>query len=368
MLLTGKAPSTPLPGTPTPATPIHKVIRQHSFTKEKVIVGVRLRPFIAEDSRHAQNDGKKVVSMVTDGEKATVQVLGKQGSILFEFDHGFSNSNDDGSAMANSNQQMVYEKMARPLVQSMISGVNCTFFAYGQTGTGKTFSTLGTNTDPGVVPRFCRDLIERMGSDVEGDGSWTLEISYFEIYNENIIDLFGSKRDGKKTLRVREHPEDGPFVDNLASIAVSNYDEIEKWLQVGNTARHKASTVRNDGSSRSHAVFSLKLMQMTVSGHAWALRDFKLQRDGGGGGYSRVHGLSLQTVNGRPFVRKSKANFVDLAGSERLDSTSSSMSNADRMAETRNINKSLAHLGNVILQLANGSRGFISYRDSVLTW
>lgn len=257
MLLTGKAPPTPIP-----ATPIMKISRQLSFTKEKIIVGVRLRPFIVEDHRLVDAESNQsVVSMKTDGPTATVQVQSRTGSMVFYFDHGFSSFKDDDTTIY-ADQKTVYCTLAQPLVHSMIAGFNCSFFAYGQTGTGKTFSTLGTDDNPGVVPRFCQELLQQIEAD-NGEETWKLEISYLEIYKEDIIDLLADR--GRKKPRVREHPEEGPFVENLVSKPVSNYDEIKKLLDEGNYARHKASTNRNDGSSRSHAVFSLKLIQMTVS-------------------------------------------------------------------------------------------------------
>lgn len=178
-------------------------------------------------------------------------------------------------------------------------------------------------------------MYQRMEALADPDVSVNVEVSFMEIYNENVFDLLnpGSSKSG---LKVRNHPTTGPYVEDLSRLAVTTYPQIEQLMDEGSKARTVASTNMNATSSRSHAVFTIVLTIVKAS-------------------------------TGRSMV--SKIHMVDLAGSERATATGAS---GQRLKEGANINKSLSTLGKVIAALAKKSDGkkntFVPYRDSVLTW
>ena len=145
------------------------------------------------------------------------------------------------------------------MIRNALNGYNTSLFAYGQTGAGKTFTMLGPRSsftsssynsdDLGLIPRMCKSLID--------DGTVSVEISFMEIYNERVRDLL-TKR-SKSNVRVREHPRRGVYVEDLSSFAVSSYDEVLKLLTRGGLFRTTSSTKMNSRSSRSHAIFQIRL-------------------------------------------------------------------------------------------------------------
>ncbi|XP_070569442.1 kinesin-like protein KIF16B isoform X2 [Ptychodera flava] len=202
---------------------------------------------------------------------------------------------------------------------------------------------MGNKPDAiGLIPRICEGLFNHIEGDKGVGTSYRTEVSYLEIYNERVRDLLKSRT--QHALRVREHPRDGPYVQNLSKHLVADYHDIETLMDRGNIQRTTASTNMNDTSSRSHAIFTINFTQA------------KFYND-----------LPSETI--------SKIHLVDLAGSERADATGAT---GQRLKEGANINKSLVTLGNVISALADMSSAqvqgvkkkphFIPYRDSVLTW
>nr|XP_054759485.1 kinesin-like protein KIF16B [Lytechinus pictus] len=202
----------------------------------------------------------------------------------------------------------------------------------------------GEGDGPGLIPRICEGLFTRIRTDSD-DVSYRTEVSYLEIYCERVRDLLKTGRE--HTLRVREHPRDGPYVQDLSKHLVSDYYDVKALMDKGNIQRTTASTNMNDTSSRSHAIFTITFTQAKY-----------------------IADMPSETV--------SKINLVDLAGSERANATGAT---GDRLKEGANINKSLVTLGNVISALADASSSsapspggnrkkslFIPYRDSVLTW
>lgn len=178
-------------------------------------------------------------------------------------------------------------------------------------------------------------MYRRMDAMADPDVGVNVEVSFMEIYNENVFDLL-NPGGNKSGLKVRNHPTTGPYVEDLSRLAVTTYPQIEQLMDEGSKARTVASTNMNATSSRSHAVFSIVLTVAKAS-------------------------------TGRSMV--SKIHMVDLAGSERATATGAS---GQRLKEGANINKSLSTLGKVIAALAKKSDGkkntFVPYRDSVLTW
>ncbi|KAF8164906.1 kinesin-like protein [Crassisporium funariophilum] len=245
-------------------------------------------------------------------------------------------------------QQTLYDDLGKELLDHGFAGFNACILAYGQTGSGKSYSMMGYGADKGIIPLTCLELFERVRDKSAQDKnlSFTVEVSYIEIYNEKVRDLLNPKNTGN--LRVREHPSLGPYVEDLSKLAVGSYEDMMTLMDEGNKARTVAATNMNETSSRSHAVFTLLL---TMKRHDEATN------------------LDTEKV--------SRISLVDLAGSERANSTGAT---GQRLKEGANINKSLTTLGKVISALATASQAdpkkgkkgkaddFVPYRDSVLTW
>ncbi|MBZ3884151.1 Kinesin-like protein KIF16B [Sciurus carolinensis] len=262
------------------------------------------------------------------------------------FTYDFSFYSADTKSPDYVSQEMVFKTLGTDVVKSAFEGYNACVFAYGQTGSGKSYTMMGNSGDLGLIPRICEGLFSRINETTRWDeASFRTEVSYLEIYNERVRDLLRRKSSKTFNLRVREHPKEGPYVEDLSKHLVQNYGDVEELMEAGNINRTTAATGMNDVSSRSHAIFTIKFTQAKFDSE-----------------------MPCETV--------SKIHLVDLAGSERADATGAT---GVRLKEGGNINKSLVTLGNVISALADLSQDaanslvkkkqvFVPYRDSVLTW
>ncbi|KAF7647079.1 hypothetical protein LDENG_00177690 [Lucifuga dentata] len=260
-------------------------------------------------------------------------------SKVFAYDYCFW-SMDETDKEKFAGQEVVFQCLGESLLHNAFLGYNACIFAYGQTGSGKSYTMMGSGDQPGLIPRLCSALFERTQQEQQEEESFTVEVSYMEIYNEKVRDLLDPKG-GRQTLRVREHKVLGPYVDGLSRLAVACYKDIESLMSEGNKSRTVAATNMNEESSRSHAVFNIILTHTLKDLHS---------------------GTSGEKV--------SRLSLVDLAGSERAAKTGAA---GERLKEGSNINKSLTTLGLVISALAEqgttkNKTKFVPYRDSVLTW
>ncbi|KAM4563236.1 kinesin-like protein KIF3B isoform 1-T2 [Odontesthes bonariensis] len=233
----------------------------------------------------------------------------------------------------NSKQIDLYDETFRPLVDSVLLGFNGTIFAYGQTGTGKTYTMEGVRNDPerrGVIPNSFEHVFTHISR--SQNQQYLVRASYLEIYQEEIRDLLS--KDQARRLELRERPDTGVYVKDLSSFVTKSVREIEHVMNVGNQNRSVGSTNMNEHSSRSHAIFVI-----TVE-------------------------CSELGVDGENHIRVGKLNLVDLAGSERQTKTGAQ---GERLKEATKINLSLSALGNVISALVDGRSSHIPYRDSKLT-
>ncbi|KAM3590621.1 uncharacterized protein V6R79_012900 [Siganus canaliculatus] len=303
-----------------------------------VKVAVRVRPF---NSRETGRSAKCVIQMQGNSTCITNPKQPKDGAKNFTFDYSYwSHTTDDDPSFAS--QRQVYKDIGEEMLLHAFEGYNVCIFAYGQTGAGKSYTMMGKQEpgQEGIIPQLCEDLFQRTGENTDPDLTYSVEVSYMEIYCERVRDLLNPKSQG--TLRVREHPILGPYVEDLSKLAVTGFNDIQDLMDAGNKARTVAATNMNETSSRSHAVFTIVFTQK--------------RRD-------QMTSLDTEKV--------SKISLVDLAGSERADSSGAK---GTRLKEGANINKSLTTLGKVISALAemqsNKKRksDFIPYRDSVLTW
>lgn len=241
-------------------------------------------------------------------------------------------------------QKDVYERSGayKSVTEDIFKGYNVTLLAYGQTGAGKTF-TMGTfgdtdNANAGILPRAVQDLFGAIESQCDGNGK--VELSYLEIYNEEVRDLLSDKTPtdpSKKSptqLKIRETLNGEIYVSGLIAQEVGSPKDIGDRLEEASKRRVTASTAMNAVSSRSHAICSFKVSGVLEGGEKFT----------------------------------SKLTLVDLAGSERIKKTGASGS---RQLEGIHINKSLMVLGQVVSALGGGGgrkqRQKPPYRDSKLT-
>ncbi|XP_071391266.1 kinesin-like protein KIF3B [Centroberyx affinis] len=296
-----------------------------SKSSESVKVVVRCRP-MNEKERVAKFD--RVVSV--DVKLGQIIVRNPREASSHEHPKVFT---FDSVYDSNSKQVDLYDETFRPLVDSVLLGFNGTIFAYGQTGTGKTYTMEGVRNDPerrGVIPNSFDHIFTHISR--SQNQQYLVRASYLEIYQEEIRDLLS--KDQSRRLELKERPDSGVYVKDLSSFVTKSVREIEHVMNVGNQNRSVGATNMNEHSSRSHAIFVITIE------------------------------CSELGVDGENHIRVGKLNLVDLAGSERQTKTGAQ---GERLKEATKINLSLSALGNVISALVDGRSTHIPYRDSKLT-
>eukprot|EP00899_Mesostigma_viride_P015380 jgi/Mesvir1/23843/Mv10646-RA.2 len=313
---------------------------------ENVRVAVRCRPF---NEREKQLSSVCCLKMEGDTTIITHPQTGASKSFTFDYSYWSFDEKDPHYA----SQETVFADVGADVLEAAWEGYNVSLFAYGQTGTGKSFSMVGPissknngqeNSHRGIVPRVCQSIFEGMAERKDDKNvTFKVEASMLEIYNEKVRDLFANPG---KSLKVRTHPTTGPYVEGVFRCACKSFDDIITVMEKGTLARTIHATNMNATSSRAHTIVEIILTQTMV--------DKKL-------------GTAKDVV--------SRLNLVDLAGSERLDT---SKAEGDRLKEGAMINLSLSTLGKCIATLAeinrlksNNNETFnkvhVPYRDSVLT-
>uniref|UniRef100_A0A8C8H3K6 Kinesin-like protein n=1 Tax=Oncorhynchus tshawytscha TaxID=74940 RepID=A0A8C8H3K6_ONCTS len=297
-------------------------------------VVVRCRPFNNAERKSASHG---VIDTVENRKEINVRTGGigdKAARKMYTFDMVF------GPA---AKQIDVYKSVVCPILDEVISGYNCTVFAYGQTGTGKTFTMEGERSpneeftweeDPlaGIIPRTLHQIFEKLS---DNGTEFSVKVSLLEIYNEELFDLLSPCSDVTERLQLFDDPRNkrGVIIKGLEEITVHNKNEIYQILERGSAKRKTASTLMNAYSSRSHSVFSVTIHMKEI------------------------------TIEGEELVKIGKLNLVDLAGSENIGRSGA----VDKRArEAGNINQSLLTLGRVITALVE-KRPHVPYRESKLT-
>lgn len=311
---------------------LHNTIQE---LKGNIRVFCRVRPMLAsEESQRscAFSFGQDERELVVESTSLNETICGNKKAAPkheFMFDKVFTPSSSQGDVFGEISQ----------LIQSALDGYNVCIFAYGQTGSGKTFTMEGNHGDheaKGMIPRALEQVF-RTSQDLREKGwQYTIEASFLEIYNETIRDLLGSgDSNTKHEIKIVNPSNTGGAcevtVTNVKTVTVTSETQVYSLLEKATQNRAVAATQCNERSSRSHSVFRLKLV-----------------------GENQLTGEKCQGT----------LNLIDLAGSERL---SQSCSTGERLRETKNINKSLSNLGNVIMALANKEQ-HIPYRNSKLTF
>lgn len=296
---------------------------QTTSAQESVRVMARFRPLLAREGGQTPQDVRLTsTQVVVDGHH-------------FNFDRVMN---------PLSTQEECFETVAKPTVNWSLEGYNATIFAYGQTGTGKSFSMFGNQANPGIVPRSCEMIFDELEIRMADDAisprlaSYEIGVSFIEVYMENIRDLLNpyAERE-RKSLLIREglinqvSGRRDVYIQHLTERTVSTLPEVMELIESGMSYRATTSTAMNDTSSRSHAILLIKISQTYDNGT----------------------------------VRLSKLNLVDLAGSENVGK---SQVVGIKLAEAQMINKSLLALKCVVASLTNQARTHTPYRDSKLTY
>ncbi|GCC22294.1 hypothetical protein chiPu_0000681 [Chiloscyllium punctatum] len=301
---------------------------------KNIQVVVRCRPFSLAERK---SNSTSVVDCDTVKKEVSIRASGPGGEKApkkYTFDMVFGPC---------AKQIDVYKSVVYPILDEVIMGYNCTIFAYGQTGTGKTFTMEGERSqkeqytweeDPlaGIIPRTLHQIFERLASQ---GAEFSVKVSLLEIYNEELFDLLSPISDVSERLQMFDDPRNkrGVIIKGLEEISVHNKDEVYQILERGAAKRTTAATLMNAYSSRSHSVFSIT-----------------------------IH-MKETTLDGEELVKIGKLNLVDLAGSENIGRSGA----VDKRArEAGNINQSLLTLGRVITALVERAP-HVPYRESKLT-
>ncbi|KAI9718807.1 MAG: hypothetical protein M1828_006569 [Chrysothrix sp. TS-e1954] len=345
------APATPAPG----GARDRDTVTDEDFTrgrqstggpkdKGNVIISVRVRP-----ETGAPDGSAATGEWMVDGRQSLVSYRGREGG-EYLYDNVFTTHDKNAK---------VYDAGAKRLVRRVMEGYHGTVFAYGMTGTGKTFSMQGTATSPGVIPLAITDIFSFIRETPQRE--FLLRVSYLEIYNEKIHDLLSApiSSNGQPALqqqeeiKLREDSRRGVYASPLKEEIVQSPTQLLRVIARGDQARRTSSTQYNARSSRSHAV-----VQIVVE-----------SRERNTGGAAAAGDKRSAIVPGG--VRVSTLSLIDLAGSERA------AENKERRTEGAHINKSLLTLGTVISRLSGNKDKsgqptdtdgkHLPYRDSKLT-
>ena len=314
-----------------------RVLKKKGVSQATLQVAVRCRPLTPTERSLGSRpitrlvDNKIVVVMDPQPNHANHNVYGKGKSSAaqkrekkYVFDVAFDGSCDN---------REIYGKTVGNLVPGVLRGLNATVFAYGATGSGKTYTMVGSNMDPGLMVLSLRDIFEHIDRDTEKQIDVTC--SYLEVYNEIIYDLLQPTA-AQRGLDLREDPENGPQVAGLRRLKVQSAEKIFQLLREGNLRRRTESTDANAESSRSHAVLEIVVRRSDKNHYA-------------------------------KNVYTGKLALVDLAGAERAHETNN---HGQQLRDGANINRSLLALANCINALGKRKKKgfvFVPFRNSKLT-
>ena len=316
--------------------PIEKNNYLKNNQKSQITIAIRIRPLSQNEKELSDIESVSVIN--SNSLSVSSENSAKKNSQIkyqqFFFDYVFDKT---------ATQQEIYTKTTKNLLESIIEGYNATVFAYGATGSGKTYTMLGINeNERGIMPRSVIDLFKMLNK--RKNKEFRLSVSYVEIYNEEIRDLLGNREE----LKLHEDPTKGVIIQGVKEIFVDNVDNFFDILYKGNQKRTVGKTNANETSSRSHALLKINIENKDKEGP------------------------NSSNINCGRFI------LVDLAGSEKNNSSINPNNNNNsnnnnlnaknnlRQQEGAKINQSLLYLGICINALASKSK-FIPWRNSKLT-
>ena len=319
--------------------------------KSNIETYLRLKPLLDEKNNSLINNKMIKYRIEEENDKSKIKI-----EIPKEYTKDYYKSKKsyefkfNGIFEQNSLQEEIFKKIGSKIINASLEGYNSTLFCYGQTGSGKTYTICGKNdsninskeyknSEKGIIPRLIVSFFNKIKEKKNTNNSYSIYISYIEIYNENAYDLFdkshyNSPLENWKKIIVYEDNYGNLIMKNMSMIKVENEEQALDLLETGNYIRHVSSTSMNMASSRSHAIFSII-----------------------------IEGKN----NSNDIITVSKINLVDLAGSERLKSLNK---NETIYNEAKYINLSLSFLEQVIVSLGDKEKGKINhipYRNSLMT-
>ena len=316
----------------------NKLIKESGAKNDKkliynILVAVRIRPLNKKEKKLSKTETVSIINEKLLKLKDPNGFLNpnniRSKEIILEFDYIFDSL---------TQQETIFNYTTKMLIDNIINGYNATVFAYGATGAGKTYTMLGDEENPGIMPLALKELFNKILK--YKNREYIIKLWYIEIYNENIRDLLVNNKNNNEYLEIREDPIKGIFINNVTEITTNSKEDIIKLLKKGNKNRTTEETDVNKTSSRSHAI-----LQIIVS--------------------YKEKNKNVLNINE---IKYGKLNLIDLAGSERASVTKNK---GIRLFEGANINKSLLTLGNCINALYDknqkGNKIYIPYRDSKLT-
>lgn len=283
---------------------------------KNVKVLLRLKPCLDGDGVWNTSLGEGCISVENEFAR-----LFRKSQISYTFDAIFD----------NKSTKSLYESSVRETIENAFDGVNALIFAYGQTCSGKTYTMLGNDQEPGIIYLALHSVFSTIEREKEKNSKFTLSYSYMEIYNDRIIDLLDTENSQKEVKLIED--KNGTKLCHLREETAESWSEIARVVRECENLRHIRETDFNERSSRSHSVFQMS--------------------------------LSKQTTDSR-LAYTSTITMIDLAGSERA---SVAQVSAEKRRETTFINKSLLTLATVIGKLTDPKQKHthIPYRDSKLT-
>ena len=291
---------------------------------KSIKVFVRFRPFNdVENDLLSNNVGWEVPIYNIEQKIVTIDTHkpGKEKGPMFKLDDIFK---------SDTPQLTVYEVVGKNIVKDIMQGYNGTIFAYGQSGSGKTFTMYGRDVSneetKGIIPRIIEEIFNYVENS-DDNVQFEFKLSLMEIYKEVIYDLLT----GDKNLPIKEHPTRGIYVEGLNEVYLSSVDDFYNYFEIAEANRKVGETKLNRTSSRSHSILVLEV---------------------------------TQTFKKENLIKKGILNLVDLAGSEKISKTGAV---GETLEEAKKINLSLSALGNVIHALTSGGTEHVPYRDSKLT-
>ena len=330
--------------------------RGTSTSTSNVEVMIRVRPALRRETHEGRGAYQRAVA-ATRGGKACAASAGGERALAGNREGGTFADDDeydrqktyefefDAVYDERATQEEVYERSAKPAALNALRGYNATVLAYGQTGTGKTYTMEGDRgtmlaygqqrfglpgnapvtdgRERGIIPRAIEDIFDYIAKDSHARSKYLVRVSYLQIYNETVSDLLKPER---TNLNIREDKKRGVFVEGQSEWVVRTPSEIYGLLERGAQLRATGSTKMNELSSRSHAVFTIIIEHSTI------------EDDEPVDGVDAGEGAPAQ----RQSITVGKLNLVDLAGSERVSLTGAT---GKRLDESKKINQSLSALG-----------------------
>ncbi|XP_052800422.1 kinesin-like protein KIF27 isoform X2 [Mya arenaria] len=314
--------------------------KEKTMQEVNVRVAVRVRPLLPKEK--------------VSGDEMCVKIIPTSKQLILGKDRAFT---FDEVLSPKTTQDELYSICVEGLVKSIFEGYNATVFAYGQTGSGKTYTIGGGNVSPvtededGIIPRAVRQMFDLMS--IDKSVSYSVKVSYIEIYKEELQDLLEMNSGDKPDLHVREDDKGNTVIIGAREVDCECLDDVMGLLESGSAARHTGSTNMNEKSSRSHSICTITI------GQTWTENDVLASQ--------RKPAVDEDAENDDMTHNMfGKFHFVDLAGSERAHKTGNV---GDRFKESVHINSGLLALGNVISALGDPKKKstHIPYRESKIT-